>query len=134
MPMRHRILYMTVLIMSGLVVSCHAGHDTHHQEGDSQETQVTFTSYSQDYEVFCESAPLIAGQQVRMLLHVTRLSDFKPLAQGRLSLTLTIVGQRQQMVADTLHHPGVAIVDFLPLHNKLDEWIKESYDKLKKEQ
>ena len=54
MPMRHRILYMTVLIMSGLVVSCHAGHDTHHQEGDSQETQVTFTSYSQDYEVFCE--------------------------------------------------------------------------------
>ena len=116
MPMRHRILYMTVLIMSGLVVSCHAGHDTHHQEGDSQETQVTFTSYSQDYEVFCESAPLIAGQQVRMLLHVTRLSDFKPLAQGRLSLTLTIDGQRQQMVADTLHHPGVAIVDFLPKH------------------
>lgn len=27
-----------------------------------------------------------------------------------------------------------SISGFLPLHNKLDEWIKESYDKLKKEQ
>ena len=26
-----------------------------------------------------------------------------------------------------------SISGFLPLHNKLDEWIKESYDKLKKE-
>ena len=27
-----------------------------------------------------------------------------------------------------------SISGFLPLHNKLDEWIKKSYDKLKKEQ
>ena len=27
-----------------------------------------------------------------------------------------------------------SISGFLPLHNRLDEWIKESYDKLKKEQ
>lgn len=27
-----------------------------------------------------------------------------------------------------------SISGFLPLHNKLDEWIKDSYDKLKKEQ
>ncbi|MGN1256296.1 MAG: efflux RND transporter periplasmic adaptor subunit [Bacteroidaceae bacterium] len=114
--MRHKILYTTVLLVSGLVAGCHAGHDAHHQDGDSHEEKVTLTSYNQDYEIYCESNPLIAGQQARMLVHVTRLIDFKPLPQARLSLSLAVGGKRQPVEADTLQKPGVAVVSLLPKH------------------
>lgn len=114
--MRHKILYTTVLLMSGLVVACHAGHDAHHQDGESHAEKVTLTSYSQDYEIYCESSPLVAGQQARMLVHVTRLSDFKPLPQARLSLCLAVGGQRQQVEIDSLQKPGVAVITILPKH------------------
>ncbi|MGN0233708.1 MAG: efflux RND transporter periplasmic adaptor subunit [Bacteroidaceae bacterium] len=114
--MRHIILYTAVLLMSGLVVSCHAGHDAYHQDKESHDEKITLTSYSRDYEIYCESDPLIVGQQTRLLVHVTRLCDFKPLPQARLSLSLIVADKRQHVMADTLHHQGVAIVDLLPKH------------------
>ncbi len=93
----------TALLALGLLPSCRQeresyehskehveGHDHHregHGHGDTPMTRVT--KWSHDFELFAEVPPLESGKEAKMLAHVTVLSDFSPLAEGRLTLHAT---------------------------------------------
>ena len=65
------------------------GHDHHadgHGHGD--EPTVSFTLWSERFEIFAEHPPAVAGSQVWFLVHVTALDEFRPLTSGTLRLEL----------------------------------------------
>lgn len=113
--MRYDILCMSVLLMAGLAASCGKAHDDHHGAEEAHHEKVALTSYGQNYEIYCESDPLVAGEEAQVLVHLTRLQDFKPLAGGSVSLALSAGGSRQEAKADSLDRPGVCALQVKPL-------------------
>ena len=66
-------------------------HDHDHDHGHSHEA-VQITLYDDSWEVFAETQPLVSGQQAELLVHVTSIPDFKPLKDGKVSVSLLDAG------------------------------------------
>ncbi len=66
----------------------HEGHD-HEAAADAHNHEpLTYTFSQGDYELFMEMSPLIKGDKVKCLIHITRLSDYKPVTQKKVKITL----------------------------------------------
>jgi len=53
---------------------------------------IRVTAYSVKSELFMEYEPPVAGEKTGFLIHLTRLSDFKPVTEGGLKLVFTPAG------------------------------------------
>lgn len=80
----------------------HAGHDDHGPESER------LTHFSDKSELFVEFPLLVAGQAATFVAHVTQLADFKPVAQGKLTVVLAGGnGSEERFVADAPAVPGI---------------------------
>lgn len=57
---------------------------------------IAMTRWSTKTELFMEHPPLIAGQDARFAVHLTDLSNFKPLAEGHVTVELRAAGGRSE--------------------------------------
>lgn len=74
-----------------------------HDDGGEKRTHFTARS-----ELFLEFPPLVVGQPATFVAHFTRLADFKPVAQGRLTVLLAGGSVREErFVADAPAVPGI---------------------------
>jgi RND family efflux transporter MFP subunit len=62
------------------------GTSVEHEHDES----LQLTAYSDEFEVFAEAVPFVVGQQSDMLAHFTRLKDFKPLKEGKVTVSLIV--------------------------------------------
>ena len=77
---------------------------------------VTHTAYSKNTELFAEWRPLIVGETTRLTAHLTRTSadGFKPYAEGKVTLTLTVEAVIANAAADGPERPGVFRLNVTP--------------------
>ena len=76
---------------------------------------VTHTAYSKNTELFAEWRPLIVAQATRLTAHLTHTGDrFKPYAEGKVTLTLTIDRVTANAAADGPERPGVFRLNVTP--------------------
>ncbi len=85
---------------------------------DSTSTQApephpeSFTNWTTKTELFAEYPPLVAGQNSRFAIHLTRLDNFKPIGNGRVEVRLTgPAGKPQVFVSEAPSRPGIFGVD-----------------------
>jgi RND family efflux transporter MFP subunit len=71
----------------GLLGGVHPHETDHDHEGHLE--PLAQTRFSDQTELFVEMPPLIAGEPSEVLVHLTRLSDFKPVAEGEVRVTLS---------------------------------------------
>ncbi|MDT0617473.1 efflux RND transporter periplasmic adaptor subunit [Salinisphaera sp. P385] len=77
------------------------------KHGDERPTRV-FTHFTEQSELFVEFPALAAGQDSRFAAHVTRLADYRPVREGRLSVLLTQGGKsRARFVVEAPARPGI---------------------------
>ncbi|HZH72369.1 MAG TPA: efflux RND transporter periplasmic adaptor subunit [Mariniphaga sp.] len=118
-----------IFLVSGILLfslSCKQNHEGHkdnvadhhglyeHDE-EHEHPVIHLTSYNDKYEYFIESTPLVKGEESELRIHVTRLSDFKPLESGSLSVTLKYEGDNESPIeseTNILH--GIGIIHFHP--------------------
>lgn len=86
-----------------------AGHEHHEHNATLQ-----LTAYGSHYELYAEVTPLIKGEDCDLLCHFTRLSDFKPLEAGTLSVTLSAGGKSQSVSVSELAKPGIFSLEMEP--------------------
>ena len=80
-----------------------------------QPPAVTHTAYSRNTELFAEWRPLIVGQATRLTVHLTRTGDrFRPYAQGKVTLNLTVDGAIANAAAEGPERPGVFRLNVTP--------------------
>jgi hypothetical protein len=80
-----------------------------------QPSAVTRTTYSKSTELFAEWRPMIIGQATRLTAHLTLIGDrFKPYAEGKVALTLTIEGSTTTAAAEGPERPGVFRLNVTP--------------------
>ncbi len=77
---------------------------------------VAHTAYSKTTELFAEWRPLIVGETIRLTAHLTRTSGdgFKPYAEGKVTLTLTVNAVVANAAADGPERAGVFRLNVTP--------------------
>jgi RND family efflux transporter MFP subunit len=66
------------------MVGQHADHADHGHEAGS----VSYTLYSDDYELFVEFPALVVGQKSDFAAHFTKLNGYEPVKKGKLTISL----------------------------------------------
>jgi len=79
------ILLLLLFTLSGCT---HKEHTPGAAAGDEAEP-IKVTAYSAKSELFMEYDPPVAGEKTGFLIHLTRLSDFKPVTEGGLKMVFT---------------------------------------------
>jgi membrane fusion protein, heavy metal efflux system len=69
------------------ILACRDNHD-HGHDHDHDDVKLNIIAYSDEFEIFAEVDPLVAGKTSYVLAHFTHLDDFKPLPRGKLHLVL----------------------------------------------
>lgn len=83
--MNHRFFF---LVLAGTLLCSLAACSHHHADDDHHHDAEHHTAYSAHYELYAEAEPFVVNQEASLLLHLTRLADFKPLGGAELSVLL----------------------------------------------
>lgn len=81
----------------------HAEDDHHHHDEIKQQ----LIQYTDAYELYAEASPFVLGEEADVLVHLTRLSNFKPVDGTAIEAVLTVGGADTPMVSGTLKN-GIA--------------------------
>lgn len=103
----------------GMLVACGGSPKDEHGEPQAEKAAAdepepwAVTTWGERYEIFPETAPLVAGSASSAHTHVTVLSDFSPLRQGSVSIMLRGSGGEQSF-AGTFKRDGIYDVPITP--------------------
>ncbi len=110
--MNQRAFLIAVAIAT---VSC-TSNRTPRAVAPERDHTISVTNWTGKTELFMEHPPLIAGEKARFAIHLTRLSDFKPLTEGRVEVRLTRAdgGSPETFSSDAPSRSGIFGVDVVP--------------------
>jgi RND family efflux transporter MFP subunit len=96
----------------------HAGHAGAQQDAhDHAADTLRHTGYGPQTELFAEYPPALAGASGTHALHLTRLADWRPLAQGRVTVVLSGGGLAEERFgAEAPAVPGIFRPEVRPAH------------------
>jgi len=87
------------IFVAGIISGCGYNHATDEHAHDES---LQLTAYSTDFEVFTEATPFVVGQTSDILAHFSHLKNFKPITEGKITVSL-IVGT--DGIRQTLNEP-----------------------------
>lgn len=85
------------------VIGGHGDHEPHEHE----EVMMSFTFFTSDFEFFVEFPPLVVGQTGTFIAHFTELADYKPVTQGRLTVSIIKDGKGLRHSVESPVSPGI---------------------------
>jgi len=95
--------YCTVITTLIAIVISSCGHKHNHTTDEhAHDESLQLTAYNADFEVFAELTPFVVGETSDILAHFSQLENFKPLAEGSVTVSL-IVGTDD--IHQTLEQP-----------------------------
>lgn len=98
-----RILIPLIMI---LIAACRNDVAIHHDH-EHEEVKLLITAYSDQFEVFAESDPLVVGSTSQILAHFTHLEDFKPLTGAAVTVYLATGNKGIRQTLETPVKPGI---------------------------
>lgn len=101
-----RILFVLLTII--LFFSCrqqNTNNDTH--DHDHEAVKLLITAYNEKFEVFAEADPFVVGKTSEILTHITLLEDFKPMRNGKVTLSLIVGSSGIRQTLDKPEKPGI---------------------------
>lgn len=92
-----------------------SGHDhDHDHEGHSHDEGIQLTEYTTDYELYAETKPFVVGKTVEITAHFSKLADFKPLAEGKVTASLIVGNKGIRTTADSPASAGIYMFELTP--------------------
>lgn len=102
-------------IAGGFLAGCSREHDKEPQPRD--EASIAVTRYTSETELFVEFAPLVRGKDAEFVAHLTRLTDFTAVSEGKLVVTLSGGGQPEESgESEVSQTPGIFKPLLAPQH------------------
>jgi membrane fusion protein, heavy metal efflux system len=101
---------VSIVLVTLVLAGCRGG-DARKDAAEEPEPWAV-TAWGRLYEVFPETAPLVQGKVSPAHTHVTVLSDFSPLREGKVEILLR--GRSEQRFAGTLKRDGIFDVPVQP--------------------
>lgn len=85
------------------IIGGHAAHDGHEQES----TTLSYTLFSEGYELFVEFPALVVGQKSSFAAHYTKLSDYRPVLEGKLTVSIIKGSKGLRHSVEAPSSPGI---------------------------
>ncbi|MCK5281434.1 MAG: efflux RND transporter periplasmic adaptor subunit, partial [Cyclobacteriaceae bacterium] len=82
------------------------GHTSQEEQGQKPKT-LSFTFFSDNYELFVEFPPLVVGKTTVFAAHFTQLNDYKPVSKGRLTISIVKGGKGIKHTVEAPTSPGI---------------------------
>lgn len=79
------LIVASVFLLAGCTRSKESSHNDHQHD-----EKLRITAYNADLELFAEADPFVAGEESSVLAHFTHLYNFKPLAEGEITISLIV--------------------------------------------
>lgn len=98
--------YILIFLISAFIVGCNSknnsGEDSH-----TEELKAQVVAYSDSIEVFAEIDPFISGQNSEILSHFSTLSNFKPLNDAEITISLIVGNKGIRQTLNKPERPGI---------------------------
>lgn len=107
--------YFALILAVSLALSSCGGHRPEHDHEHNHEAQLMLTAYNDSYEIFIEASPMVTGETGELMVHVTKLSDFKPLTDASVSVELNSCQSSVEAEPEHSHVPGIYHFDLTPV-------------------
>jgi RND family efflux transporter MFP subunit len=95
------------MAMASLFTACNSNKGGHEAHDDHAVDALSYTLFSDDYELFVEFPALKVGQTSIFTTHFTLLNTYKPVTQGRLTVSIVKDGKGLRHSVDTPSSPGI---------------------------
>lgn len=83
--------WIMVALITTVLSACGGNQSKGDAAGEHAHNESLFlTGYSDKFEVFAEATPFVAGEPSDILAHFSFLKDFKPLAEGKITVSLIV--------------------------------------------
>ncbi|MGE0090736.1 MAG: efflux RND transporter periplasmic adaptor subunit [Bacteroidales bacterium] len=102
--MKNQLFVMLILLFAGF--SC-KNKSTEIHEHENNDVKIYLTEYSEHLEVFSEADPFIVGEQSTILAHFTQLSDFKPISESSVTVSLIVGSKGIRQTQDKKRSAGI---------------------------
>jgi RND family efflux transporter MFP subunit len=109
--MYFKIIFVTIFAVA--VSGCRNSQQAENQT-EQEEAKFQYTAYSNNFELFAEADPFVAGQTSNVLSHFSNLPDFTPLENGTVTLRLTVNGKVTEQTLDGTARKGIYSFDIIP--------------------
>ncbi|MCF8229036.1 MAG: efflux RND transporter periplasmic adaptor subunit [Bacteroidales bacterium] len=106
-----RIYYSFALIAVFTLQSCERHEKQAHEEHAHE--AISFTLFEKNYELFMEFDPLVAGDTSNFIIHLTRLSDYKPLTNKAIVLEISGPEHHRQVIG-LPQQAGIYLANYAP--------------------
>ena len=115
----NKIIFLSYIIATLLIGSCNlnqgSGGHTHdvvggsasHAPHDPETTVLSYTLFAHDYELFVEFPPLIVGKTSPFAAHFTNLANYKPVFEGKVTVSIIKDGKGLRSAVDAPSSPGI---------------------------
>lgn len=98
-----------------ILIGCSNQDSKKQEQGHTEDTTTQVTAWSDKSELFMEYAPLKPGKKGSLMIHLTRISDGKPVSEGALKLTLRPeTGQPVTVTVPAPDRPGIYQAELTP--------------------
>jgi RND family efflux transporter MFP subunit len=105
---------LSILLITFSFSGCDQPENEAMQHEDLDAIKVQYVVYSNEYELFAESDPFVAGESANVLCHFSTLTDFKPVENGKITATLVVNGKEFAQSLDMPTRRGIYSFDFRP--------------------
>jgi len=111
--------YLLLAVFAVSVMACSSNHNSHghshdvigghapHHDHSQDDVMLSYTLYAADLELFVEFPPLVAGQISPFAAHITQLSNYTPVSDGQLTVSLIRDNRGIRHTVDTPSSPGI---------------------------
>lgn len=108
-PIVNRFLF--ALLCAASVGACHAHEHGHEHAGataaEEELEPISRLKFSDRTELFVEIEPLVRGRGSKLAVHLTRLTDWKPIAAGKVTVLLRQGEREERFSVDGPRIPGI---------------------------
>ena len=111
-PFKSTLLSLVVVAATLLASGCNrhseSDHAPHADAAEEEESAFAITHFSDQTELFVEFVRLAVGRESSFAAHMTRLSDYKPVTAGKMTVTLSGANQPDETFSvDSAVRPGI---------------------------
>jgi cobalt-zinc-cadmium efflux system membrane fusion protein len=113
------IIYISLIVITSLFAACNSNqksgghtHDTiggqeEHDDHGEEAGALSYTLFSDDYELFVEFPALTVGQTSTFAAHFTQLSNYKPVSEGNLTVSMIEGNKGIRHSVESPSSPGI---------------------------
>ena len=106
--------FVTAISIATIFVGCGHNH-AHETDKHAHEESLQLVAYSDDFELFAEATPFVVGEASDILSHFSHLENFKPLAEGTITASLTVGTETDSQTLEQPTRTGIYLFSLQPM-------------------